>query len=256
MPERNLGVRVGEGERPGRDARVVVLLREAPGRLRVRHDAGREREAREAAGGDSQPGPDAEDGIEDRARRPRERASLERLGLLRPAPAAQEARPVGLPFHRRLRAAVDREDVEREERRLLRRPRPAPREEGGGLGDPLRLDEELPEAGIRRVLRESAERELDEARELDLPRPLAEVRQRDAPHLGVVLGRNRHLEARLDLVVAAPDDDLLGEELDLVVFRLRAHGLPRGGPDGAGVDVAQVNELAPRVPLSDPRASA
>ena len=101
---------------------------------------------------------------------------------------------------------------------------------------------------MREVLDDEPHRELDVARQLDLPRPVAPVRQRDPAHLGVVLRRDGDLEPRLDLVVPARDRRLLGEELHEVLLGLPPDGLPGRGPDGAGVDVAQVDELAPGVP--------
>jgi hypothetical protein len=69
------------------------------------------------------------------------------------------------------------------------------------LGLVGRLQEELAERRMRRVVERAAQHRLDVARDLDLARAVAAVRERDPPDLHVVLGRDRHLQARLDLVV-------------------------------------------------------
>ena len=247
VPERDLRVRVGQRERAGGDAGVVVLLRQGARGGLVRGDARREGEAGEGAGREPQPRPQAEDRVEDGARGAGERAPIEGDGIVGAAPASQESHPVGLPLDRCLHSPVDGQDVKGEERRVVRAARPAPREKGRALRHPLGLDEELPEGGVRDVLGDGPQGDLDVARQLDLARPVALIRHGEAPHLGVVLRRDGDLEARLDAVIASQDDGLLGEELHEVVLRLLADGLIGRGPDRAVVDVAQVDELAARV---------
>ena len=95
-----------------RSARAVGL---------VGGDAGRERDAGEPPGREPQPGPEAQDRVEHRAGRPRERAPVHGHRVVGAAPAPEEAHPVGLPLDLRLRRSVDGEDVERDERRVVRR---------------------------------------------------------------------------------------------------------------------------------------
>src|SRR5258705_347397 len=65
------------------------------------------------------------------------------------------------------------------------------------------FEEELPESGVGQVLRHRRERELDEARDLDLARTRTPVRHGEPAHLDVVLRRDGDLELRLDAVVDA-----------------------------------------------------
>ena len=125
--------------------------------------------------------------------------------------------------------------------------------------NPLRLDEELPERGVGDVLGDGPQTHLDVARQLDLAGAVAPVRQRDAPDLGVVPRRDGDLETRRDVVVEPLEGRLLGEELHEVAVGLLADGLVGRGPDGARVDVAQVDELASgiaRAVLAPPRHGA
>ena len=58
------------------------------------------------------------------------------------------------------------------------------------------------EGRVGDVLREGTERDLDVARQFDLARSIAPVRQRDPAHFGIVLGRDGDLQARVDVVIA------------------------------------------------------
>ncbi len=238
MPERDLRVRVGQRERAGGDAGVVILLRQGVRGGLVRGDARREGEAGEGAGREPQPRPQAEDRVEHGARGAGERAPIEGDGIVGAAPASQESHPVGLPLDRCLHSPVDGQDVKGEERRVVRAALAAPREKGRALLHPLGLDKELPEGGVRDVVGDGRQSDLDVARQLDLARPVAPIRHGEPPHLGVVLRRDGDLEARLDAVIASLDNGLLGEELHEVVLRLLADGLIGRGPDRAAVDVA------------------
>ena len=131
--------------------------------------------------------------------------------------------------------------------RLVGRARPATAQERRSLGEVLGLDEELPEGGVGEVVRRRGEHDLRVARDLDLARAVAVVREREPPHLDVVLGRDGDVEQRRDAVVAPAEGRLLGEERHQVVLGLRARRVVRRGPDGAAAHVAQVEELASRV---------
>ena len=240
----DLRLGVSEGEDAGGDAVVVELLRaDARARLVGGH-AGGERNAGEAPGRQPQPGPEAQDGVEDRAGRAREGSTVHGHRVVRPAPPSEEPHAVGLPFDLRLRRSLDGEDVERDERRVVRGARPPSRHERRVVGDPRGLDEELAQRGVGDVLGDGAQAQLDVARQLDLARAVAPVGQRDAPYLGVVPRSDSDFETRGDFVVQALEDRLLGQELDQVTLRLLGRGLVGGGPDGSRVDVAQVEELA------------
>ena len=186
MPLCHLRLRVGEGESASGDTVVVILLRAlARGRL-VAGDAGRERDAGKPPGREPQPGPEAQDRVEHGAGRPRESAPVHCLWVFGAAPAPQESHPVRLPLDLRLRRSVDGEDVKYDERRIVRAAGPTSRQESRILGDPLRLEEELPERGVGDVVGDGPQTHFDVARQLDLAGTVALVRQRDTPDLGVV----------------------------------------------------------------------
>ena len=187
VTQRDLRVRVSERERACRRRRVVVFLREGQrGVARLRHPGG-EGHPRESPGCEPDPLAQADARIEDGAGRPGQRAPVERRRVVRPPPAAEEARPVGFPFHLALHASLDGQHVERPRSRLVRRALPARAQERRALCPVLRLDEELSERGVREVVGERTENDLGIARHLDLPRPVALVRDREPAHLDVVL---------------------------------------------------------------------
>ena len=78
----------------------------------------------------------------------------------------------------------------------------------------------LPKAGWARSSAGGASDDLGVARDLDLARAVAVVGHGQPAHLDVVLGGDRDVELGRDVVVAAPEGRLLGEERDQVVVRL------------------------------------
>ncbi len=244
MARGHLRLGESEGEDAGGDAVILVLLRAVARRRLVPGDTGREGDAGEPAGSEPQPGAQGEDRIEHRAGRPGERATVQGLRVAGPAPATEESHAVGFPLDLRLRRPLDGESVVTDHCRIVRRAQPAPRQQRGALGDPLGLDEELAEGRVGDVLGDRAQTELDVARQLDLARAIAVIGQRDPSHLGIVAGRDGDLEARRDLVVAALEGRLLGEELHQVAVGSLGRGLIGRRPDVSGVDIAQVDELA------------
>ena len=190
---------------------------------RLERHPGGERQPHEAARGEADALAQADDGIEHGARRAGERAAVEGLRVLGPAPAAQEARAVGLPFHRPLRPPFQAEDVHAPRAATSSaRARPPPADEGGDLGQVLRLHEELHEGGMGQVVGGGGEHDLRVARDLDLARAIAVVGHGQAAHLHVVLGGDRDLELGADAVVEAPEGRLLGLEGDEVLLGLLA----------------------------------
>src|ERR1035437_7409913 len=172
-------------------ARIVILLREGPRAVLVLRDPRRETEARAAARGEAHARPQAQDRIEDGPRRAREGASVERLGIVRPPPATEEAGPIRFPLDRRLDTAVETKNVERPEIRIARRAGAAVREQRRALPCPGRLDEELAERRMRNVLRDRSEGDLRGARGLDLARPLAPAPRPERSGAGVCAGGPR-----------------------------------------------------------------
>ena len=83
---------------------------------------------------------------------PESGASVERHGILGAAAAAQEARAVGLPFHRPLHPPLDAQHVDRPHARLVRERGPPGADQGGALGQVLGLDEQLAEGRVGQVV--------------------------------------------------------------------------------------------------------
>src|SRR4029450_11252580 len=109
------------------------------------------------------------------------------------------------------------------------------------------LDEEIGERGVRRVVARPRQPDLGVRRYFDLPRLAAEIRDRDAADLGIVLGRDEHLESREEIAVATLDLGAILQERRLVAVGLDAGGLQARRPDGAAPRVAQEDERAPVV---------
>ena len=99
-----------------------------------------------------------------------------------------------------------------------------------------------------RVVAGRRQHDLRVRRHLDLARFAAEVRERHAPDLGVVLGRDEHLEPGQQIAVAALDLGAVLEERHLVAVGLAPRGLEAGGPHLAAPCVAQEDERAPGIP--------
>ena len=239
-----LGMGESEGEGAGGRARVVVPLREGEGRLpRGRHSRG-EGEPHEPARRETNALPQADHGVEHDSGGAGERASIEGLGILGAASAAQETAAIGLPLHRPLRPAFEAQDVDGPGGGLVRPPRPPMAEEGGALGQVLGLDEQLAEGGVGQIVGRGGEDDLRIARDLDLPGTVAVVGHGQPAHLDVVFGRDRDVELGGDVVVAPVEGRLLREEGHEVVLRLLQGGLEGGRPHGTAPHVAQVEELA------------
>ena len=197
-----LGVGQGQGEGSTRGAGIVVAVRQRHRGLARRGRAGGERQADVAAGREPDALAQADDGIQDDPGRARQRIAVERERILGAAAAPEEARPVGLPLERPLGPALERQDVDRPDRRLVAA-RPAVAQERPALGQELGLDEELGEGRVGQVVGRRGEHDLGVAGHLELARPVAEVGHGQAAHLDVVLGRDRDVELGGDVLVAA-----------------------------------------------------
>ena len=182
------------------------------------------------------------DRVEHGAGRARQRAAVEHDRVGRRAAAADEARPIGLPFDRAAQArAVDAEHVEADERRFVGRARPAAEQQAGALRIELGLDEQLAERRVREVVLGTRQHDLGVAGHLDLARLRAAVGDRQPPHLHVVFRRHGDLELRFDVGVAAAERDLVEIEGGLEPVGLLADRLVGGRPDAARPRIAQVD---------------
>ena len=129
------------------------------------------------------------------------RPSITEIGVRMLAPAPEEARPVGLELHvaRRVSPSHDGE-VRRPDLGLAGRAPPPRRQQRADVGDELRLHEQLGEGRVGRVGGRRRQHDLGVRGQLDLAGAAAEVRDRHAAHLGVVLGET----ATSSVVVIVP----------------------------------------------------
>ena len=152
-----LAVGPGQLEGPGRRVRLVVLVGQGEGLLA--RDGHRGREGDDGRPSRLQPDPQAqaEDRVEHRAGRARERrAGVEGRRIGGGPAAAEEAGAVGLVLDLALergpgRREVHGRDVDGPDRLLVGRSGPAPAEQGVEAGHPLGLQEELPEGRVGQV---------------------------------------------------------------------------------------------------------
>ena len=185
--------------------------------------------------------------IEHRAGRAGQRAAVERGGVGRRTPAAEEPRAVGLPLDGAAQPPVDAEHVEGPRRRLVGGARAPAEQQAGALRVVLGLDEQLPERGVGEVVLRAGQHDFRVAGDLDFARPIAAIGDREAAHLDVVFRRHRHLQLRFEIAVAPAERDLVELEGRLVFIGLAADWLVGGRPDVARPRVAQVDEVRARV---------
>ncbi len=218
---------------------------------------GPEVDARRLAGLESQTPSEREDRIEHGPGRPGERAAVDDRGRgLHAAAAADEARAVGLELLAPNGTAVHDGQMRRPDLRLVRRPAPPMRQKGARVGQMLGLDKQLGEGGVGGIGRARGEHELGVGGDLDLARLRAEVRERHAAHLGVVLGGHQHLERGRQRPVAAGDLGAILVEDRRVAVAVDSRRLQAGGPDLAAARVAQEDVERPSRRKSCPHANA
>jgi hypothetical protein len=173
----------------------------------------------------------AGDRIEHGPGRPRERPSLERCRLRRRSSAAEEARAIGFPFDRAAQPSFDAEHVERPARGLVRTPRPPAEQQPRALRVELCFHEELRERRVGEIVLGRRQHDFGVARDLDLPRAIAAVHDRQPPYFHVVFGRNRDLQLGVEIAVAGSNRHLVQVEDRIVAVRFVADRLKGRRPD-------------------------
>ena len=123
-------------------------------------------------------------------------------------------------------------------------PRPTARQQHLACGVVLGLDEELRERGMRGVRRGLDERHLAVRRDVDPPRTIAAILERQAAYLDRVVGHDADVESRRDVAVGALEMRDAGLVRRPVRARGRADGLVPRRPDAAVVAIAQIEEEA------------
>ncbi len=244
MTQPHRGLAPGERDRALRSGRVVVLFGQRDRSCARGGGAGRERQSYATLRCDAHAAAQAQHRVEHRSVRARERAAVERTGVLRCAAPAHEAHAVGFPFDRAVHAVLGADHVHRPGRKLVGGARPPAAQQCRAFRKVFGLEEQLEERRVREIVGGGPEHDLDQARDLDLAQAVAAVDQRDAADLDVVLGRHDDLEPRLDAVVRALEHGLVGVERDAVALGLAAHGLVGCRPQQSAPHVAQVHELA------------
>ena len=154
--QRDVHVREGHRERARRGAGVAILPHQRQRRRPIGRDAGGEGDPHERTRRQPHPLAQRRHRIEHRAGRARQRAAVERDGIGRRAPAAEESRAVGLPFDGAAKPAVDAQHVKGPGRRLVGGARAPAEEQAGALRVVLRLDEQLAERGVGEVVLRAA----------------------------------------------------------------------------------------------------
>ena len=195
----------------------------AHGGDRVEHEACRVGERREGAG-----------------------RRLQRQGIGRRAVAPDEAGAVGLAT-RAPAQARHAELLEVPDLGFVRFAATACAEHGLAAGEDLRLDEEITEDAVREIGCGRGEHDLRVGRQFQPPRGVAAVVERDAADFDVVLGRDADFRLRLDREGRVTELGAPLREDGFVRGAAAEHGLKGAGPDGVGVDVAQIEEDAPVV---------
>ena len=203
------------------------FLASASGRGAIVGAAGREGHPHDAARREPHAIAQRGDRVEDGAGGARERAPVEREGVRGGPAAPDEARAVGLPLDRAAEAPLDAEHVERPERRLVRPARPTAEQQAGALRVEFRFDEQLAERRVGEVVLGPRQHDLRVAGDLDLARPRAPVGDRQPADLDVVLGRDRHLQLRLEVAGARAERDLVEVERRLEACRARGRSAGR-----------------------------
>ena len=202
-------------------------------------------------GGEVDPAAKTEDRVQDGADGVRQGPPVEdRDGRPDGAIPAEEPGPVRLVLDHPATILVDGGDMGRPDRTLVGRPGPAGRQQGSDLRNELRLDEQVLEGRMGHVRGLGGQGKLGVGGQLDLAVAGPEVRDREPPDLGIVLGGDDDRETRRDRAITTSHLDVILGVDDLVAVGLRAARLVAGGPDGTGPPVSQ-EEVAPPLVAGD-----
>src|SRR5438034_6192411 len=137
--------------------------------------------------------------------------------------------------------------MERPRPQLMSVPRTSLTQERGARWHVYSFDEEFDERRMREVGGRRREDDFGIAGDFEFANRQTVVPDRDSAHLDVVFRRNRDVELRGDVAVAAPKARPIARERHGVIVRLTCRGLIRGGPYCPAADIAQVDEQAVRI---------
>ena len=162
--------------------------------------------------------------------------------------AAEEAGPVGLHLRLPHGLAIDDGEMRGPDFRLARRAPPPRRQDGARRRRDTRSRRTASKkAGCATSAAWRRQHELGIGGDVDLARAVAGIGDRDAADLGIVLGRDEHLQRRRERSVAPGELGAILVEGDIVGVGLGAARLEAGRPDVAAADVAQEDVGAPVV---------
>ena len=243
MHQRDVRVRERHRQHARSGGAVAILAHQRQRRLAIVLDPGCEGHADERARRHAHALAQRSDRIEHRTRGARER-TVERERVLKRAATADEARTVRLPLDGAAETAIDAQDVIGPYLRLVGRSR-TPAEEQPRAGRVVfRFDEQLPECRMGEVVLRPPQDDLGVAGNLDLPRPVAPVGDRQPSHLDVVFRRHRDLQLRLEIAVTPAIRHLVELQRRFVLVRLTAYRLIGRRPDEARSRIPEIDVLS------------
>ena len=247
MSKLDLAVCAREGERPCHRSPIVILLDELPGGILVLGEPGRKGQSSGAARRNSDRLSEADDRIEDRAGRVRERPGPDECEWPgERSTAANEACAVGLVFRRTVHAPAPAEHVDQ-----VQAIRPGARSPDAYQRIPFgysdRFHEQVAERRMRKVGVSWCQHDFGVARHVEAARAVAVIGQRHPAQLHIVFRRDDDLGPELDADVEAAKRGAVRGKADLVLVWLAAGRLERCRPYLPRVEIAHVDEAAPRV---------
>ena len=130
---------------------------------------------------------------------------------------------------------------------VCRRPAPPRRQDRTQIGKILSGDEQLHESRMCDVVGLQAKHQLGVRRHVDVTCTVAVIRDRDAPNLGVILGRDEHFQLCREGSIPPGVFGPVFVERDFIVIGLGAARLEAGRPNIAAVNISEVDERAPVV---------
>ena len=166
------------------------------------------------------------------------------------AATAEEFGPVRFEFDAPDCGAVlvlrARQNMHCPDRFLIASARPAAARKSRESRQVIGLQEQLGEGRMSLVGASMVEGHLCVAAHFQCARPRAIVAERNSPHLGIRIGRNRDLIAGLNVHVTAPKDRPVRPEDRLIVVGGCADRLPPSRPGVAALDVTDVVRYWPQ----------
>ncbi len=238
-----LHLRLGPGQRgrPLEGGGVAMLVDEVEHRLAGSCDHRPEGDAHDRAGRDPHAAAQGEDRIEHGADRVRQRPAVDHRDRRSDAvAAAEEAGPVGLDLRLSHGLAIDDGQMRRPDFRLARRRAAAA--SPGWRPTSARYSvstNSFDEGRMRDVVGLRRQHQLGIGGDVDLARPAAGIGDRDAADLGIVLGRDEHLQRGRERSVAAREFGAILVEDDVIGVGLDAARLEARRPHVAAADVAR-----------------